>query len=240
MPWPFRSTPPTPADTPAGDPSPPDTEVAEPSRWDFEAATPIAPGRPVLKRLGGGTRYEVYLAWDERLCSLVVAKILRPDRTEDARALQELEREAEMVGRLAHPILLRGFGAVLDGPHPHLVVEHLEGPTLRRLIRRGGSLPLEQLLPLAINIAAALHYLSVEEVVHLDVKPSNIVMGVPPRLIDLSLARTARARREAAKPDRHRRLHGTRAVRSERVAGADRPAGGRLRPRGDAAPRDQR
>ncbi len=150
----------------------------------------------MVKRLGGGTRYEVYLAWDERLCALVVAKVLRPDQTEDARALQELEREAEMLVRLAHPVVLRGFDAVLEGQHPHILVEHLEGPTLRRLIKRQGGLPLAQLLPLAIHIASALHYLSMEQVVHLDVKPSNIVMGIPPRLIDLSIARpVARAAR---------------------------------------------
>ena len=143
----------------------------------------------MLKRLGGGTRYEVYLSWDDRLCALVVAKILRPDQTEDARALQELEREAEMLRRLAHPVVLRGFDAVLDGAHPHIVVEHLEGPTLRRLIKRQRRLPLEQVLPTAVHIAAAVHYLSTEQVVHLDIKPSNIVMGVPPRLIDLSIAR---------------------------------------------------
>ncbi len=142
-----------------------------------------------MKRLGGGTRYEVYLAWDEHLCALVVAKVLRPSHVADARALLQLEREAKIIDQLAHPILLRSFGAVLDGPHPHLLVEHLEGPTLRRLIKRQGGLPLEQLLPLAIHIAAALHYMAREEVVHLDVKPSNIVMAVPPRLIDLSIAR---------------------------------------------------
>ena len=158
-------------------------------RWDFEEATAIAPGRLVLKRLGGGTRYEVYVAWDDRLCALVVVKVLRPDQAGDARALEELRREAALVERLAHPVLLRGFGAVLEGPHPHIVIEHLEGPTLRRLIKREARLPLEQILPTAVHIASALHYLSVEGVVHLDVKPSNIVMGVPPRLIDLSIAR---------------------------------------------------
>lgn len=143
-----------------------------------------------MKRIGGGTRYEVYLAWDERLHSLVVAKVLRPHAIEEPRALDELSREAEVLSRLAHPVVLRAFGVDLEGPHPHLVVEHLEGPTLSRLIRRYGTLPVEQLVPLTLHMSAALHYLRCEGVVHLDVKPSNIVMGWPPRLIDLSIART--------------------------------------------------
>jgi len=141
---------------------PDEGKEAGPSSWDFEGGEAIAPGRSVLKRLGGGTRYEVYLSWDDRLCALVVAKILRPDQTEDPRALKELRREAEIVDRLAHPVILRGFDAVLDGPRPHIVVEHLEGPTLRRLIKRQRRLPLEQALPTAVHIAAAVHYLSTE------------------------------------------------------------------------------
>ncbi len=167
--------------------------------WDLAEGDEIAPGRSVLKALGGGHVYEVYLVWDDHLFSLAVAKVLRPGRAEDEDDLEDLGEEAEMLRALAHPVIVRGFGAVLDGPHPHLLIEHLEGPTLRRLIRRHGRLPLEQLLPLAAHVAAALHYMAAERTVHLDVKPDNIVMGMPPRLIDLSIARSferaARARR---------------------------------------------
>jgi serine/threonine protein kinase len=170
--------------------------VSEKQAWELSEGDEIAPGRSVLRLLGGGHRYEVYLVWDDSLFSIMVAKLLRPDLVEDRGARRGLEREAEALGQLAHPVLLRGFGAVLDGPYPHVLVEHLEGPTLRRLVRRGGPLPVEQVLPLALHVAAALHYLSTEDMVHLDVKPDNIVMGIPPRLIDLSLARTIeRARR---------------------------------------------
>jgi serine/threonine protein kinase len=53
-----------------------------------------------------------------------------------------------------------------------------------------GPLALEQVLPLGLHLASALHYLNNQGIAHLDVKPSNVVMGVPPRLIDLSVART--------------------------------------------------
>ena len=162
----------------------------EHSSWELEEGAEIAPGRSVLKQLGGGNRFEVLLVWDDRLFAITVAKVLRPDYAEGERALADLKEEAEALERLAHPVLVRGFDAVLEGPYPHLLIEHLEGPTLRRLLRRGGTLPLEQLLPLAAHVAAALQYMSNEEWVHLDVKPDNIVMGVPPRLIDLSIARS--------------------------------------------------
>jgi eukaryotic-like serine/threonine-protein kinase len=167
-----------------------DAVVADKQSWEFAEGHEIAPGRTVLKPLGGGNRYEVYLVWDERLFAVTVAKLVRPDLIDDEGALRGLRREADALEDLAHPVILRGFGADLEGPYPHVLVEHLEGPTLRRLIKRGGPVPAEQLLPLALHVAAAIHYMAGEGWVHLDLKPDNIVMGIPPRVIDLSLART--------------------------------------------------
>jgi eukaryotic-like serine/threonine-protein kinase len=158
--------------------------------WGLEEGAAIADGRFVVENLGGGRRYEVYLVWDERLYSLAVAKVLRPDRVDRDGPVRALHREAELLGRLAHPVVVRGFDAVLDGRYPHVLIEYLDGVILRRLISQQRRLPLEQLLPLAQQILSALHYLAAEGVVHLDVKPGNIVMGIPPRLIDLSLARS--------------------------------------------------
>ncbi len=167
------------------------TAVAEEhASWGFEEGDEIAPGRSVLRSLGGGSRFEVMLVWDDRLFAIMVAKVLRPDQVDSSKALRELKEEAEALQRLAHPVLVRGFDAVLEWPHPHVLIEHLEGPTLRRLLSKGGPLGLEQLLPLAAHVAAALHYMHEEGWVHLDTKPDNIVMGVPPRLIDLSIACT--------------------------------------------------
>jgi eukaryotic-like serine/threonine-protein kinase len=156
--------------------------------WQLAEGDELVPGRRALRLLGGGRRHEAYLAWDERLHALVVAKLLRPDQTGDAAARQALATEAALLRELGHPLLLRGFGAVLDGPRPHLVLEHLEGPRLSTLIRRDG-LAIEQLLPLGLEVVRLLRYLAAEEVVHLDIKPSNIIMAERPRLIDLSVAR---------------------------------------------------
>jgi serine/threonine protein kinase len=156
----------------------------------MEQGDEVIPGRTVLKGLGGGNRFEVYLVWDDHMHAICVAKLIRPDQATDERALRELEREADLLETLAHPVIVRGFDAVIEDEHPHVMIEHLEGPSLRRLLRRGGALPPEQLLPLALSVAGALHYMEGEGYVHLDVKPDNIIMGVPPRLIDLSIARS--------------------------------------------------
>jgi eukaryotic-like serine/threonine-protein kinase len=168
-------------------------DQGEKPHWRLEEGEEFAPGRHALKRLGGGHRYDAYLAWDEHLHVVVVAKLIRPHLVEDAHTLKGLAGEAEILGHLNHPVLLRMFDAVLDGPRPHLVLEHLEGPRLSTLVRKYGPLPVEQLVPLAVQLCSALHYLGEERTVHLDVKPSNIIMGAPPRLIDLSIARSVEA-----------------------------------------------
>jgi serine/threonine protein kinase len=180
--------------------TPPWEQPRERPTWGLEAGDAIAPGRTVLRALGGGRRYEVFLVWDEHRLAVLVAKVLRPELTRDPVALRELAREGEALGRLAHPVLVRGYDVVTDGRFPHLVMEHLEGPTLRDLIAREGALPLEQVLPLGLHVASALHYLAAEGMVHLDVKPDNVVMGAPPRLIDLSVARTVAAAARVHRP----------------------------------------
>ena len=127
--------------------------VADKQTWEFPEGHEIAPGRTILKLLGGGNRYEVYLVWDDRLFSVMVAKVLRPDLVEEEYALRGLRREMEALEALAHPVLL-------------------------------------QVLPLGLHVASVSHYLAEEGWVHLDLKPDNLVMGIPPRVIDLSLART--------------------------------------------------
>jgi serine/threonine protein kinase len=162
----------------------------EETSWGLAEGDEIAPGRSVLKALGGGTRYEVLLVWDDVRFAIMVAKVLRPALAQDEGALRDLRDEAEALDALSHPVILRRFDAVLDGPHPHLLVEHLEGPTLRRLLKAERRLPLQQLIPLGLHVAAGIAYLATAGWVHLDLKPDNLIMGVPPRIIDLSIART--------------------------------------------------
>lgn len=159
------------------------------SSWRFRQGDEIVPGRYALKLLGEGRLCEVYLAWDEGLYCLTAAKVVRPHLVGHPRTHRRLVREVEALNRLSHPMVPRCFEAVLDGERPHLVQEYVEGVPLSAFMGRS-RLPIDQLVPLFLRVCSALHYLAAQQMVHLDVKPSNIVVGAHPRLVDFSLARS--------------------------------------------------
>lgn len=174
--------------------------TARTESWELSEGDPIAAGLIAMSVLGGGSAYEAFLAFDEKLYAPVVVKVVRPDQVEDPSTLRGLARECDMLQRLNHPAIVRGFRATLAGERPHLVLENLDGPRLSTLIRQHGPLPLPQLLPLGIELCSAVHYLGRMDVVHLDIKPSNIIMGAPARLIDLSVARSTAAAAALSSP----------------------------------------
>lgn len=160
------------------------------STWGLSPGEEVVADCSVQRLLGGGTSYEAYLAFDEQRLTPVVVKVVRPHLVDDPGTLRTLAREIDLVGRLAHPVVVRGFHAEVSGERPYIALERLHGPSLSSLIRRYGALDLEQAIPLAMEICSALHYLHERGIVHLDVKPSNIIMDAVPRLIDFSIART--------------------------------------------------
>lgn len=164
--------------------------IAE-SSWQLRTGDAITPELTALRLLGGGSAYEAFLAFDEITYGPVVVKLVRPSEVDDPQTIDSLEREATALDIANHPAVVRGLRHVADGPRPHLVLEHVEGPRLSTLIRRYGRLSEQQYVPLAIDIASALHFFRHVDVTHLDIKPSNVIMGSPARLIDLSVARSS-------------------------------------------------
>ena len=157
------------------------------SSWGFHEGDEIAAGRFAVRLLGGGHRYEAYLAWDDELRALVAVKVVRPELVDNAGVLAGLAGEARALERLRHPTIVRAFDAVLGGERPHLVLELLDGPRLTTLLRTS-VVAVEQVLTLGLQLCSAAHYLSARGIVHLDIKPRNVIMAGPPRLVDLSVA----------------------------------------------------
>lgn len=170
------------------------------SGWGFQPGDQIVPDVIAQKLLGGGEAYEAYLAFDEVLYSPVVTKVVRPDQVANESTLRGLRREIAALDRIDHPAVVRYFHADAEYERPYVALENIDGPRLSSLIRRHGQLPVQQLLPLGLEVASALHYLRQRDMIHLDLKPSNIIMGAPARVIDLSVARSEQAAGELAYP----------------------------------------
>jgi eukaryotic-like serine/threonine-protein kinase len=155
--------------------------------WGFEPGDQVAPGRRVLRRLGDGGGHEAFLV-EMGGSSLAVAKLPRPPVAEDVHRLVSLRDEGRALSRLASPAVPRHLDTVLGGPHPHLLMEYVAGPTLRTAIAARRSLPAALVAGLGRALALGLDAIARAGWVHLDVKPANIVLNAAPRLVDFELA----------------------------------------------------
>ena len=190
------------------------------SWWPLAPRDMLASGPRVVRRVGGGGAHEVFLV-DTDLHRYAVAKLPRPHLAGDPHCLLGLKDEARALVRLAHPTVPRHLGTVLSGPHPHLLLEYVPGSTLDDALAAGGPLRPQTVASLGWSLASTLAHIAAAGWVHLDVKPSNIVLSARPCLLDFELARPAT---DAA---RMRRPTGTWAFMppEQRAAGiADGPA----------------
>ena len=166
----------------------------EPCQPDqFGVGKEIAPGYRIVEHLSRGNELDVYAAWsEERDCSCIV-KLLRPDRLHNAQSRERLIREGALLTELCHPHLVRGYEMprAPSGVGPVIVMETLTGATLSWLIgteHPNGLDPADVAL-LGLHLCSVLRYLHGHRVLHLDLKPSNIVAQAgKATLLDLSLA----------------------------------------------------
>jgi serine/threonine protein kinase len=150
----------------------------------------IAPDLTVLEHLSRNQVMDVYDVWDERRYCRCIAKVLRPDLQDSARDRERLRREGELLQRFTHPHIVRGY-ETREGPELIVLLEALSGETLSHLIaHRTRRMAVTEVAILGLQGASAIRYLHDEGWLHLDLKPSNVIIDAGfTKLIDLSLAR---------------------------------------------------
>lgn len=144
----------------------------------------------LLKKLGEGGMGTVYKAVHTRLDRIFALKVLPPDRMRDEQAVARFQREMRAVGAFDHPAIVRATDAgELDGTH-FLVMEYVDGLDLSTLAERIGPLPIPDACELVRQAAEGLQHVHERDMVHRDVKPSNLMLTPQGsvKILDLGLA----------------------------------------------------
>ncbi|MDT0267135.1 Stk1 family PASTA domain-containing Ser/Thr kinase [Streptomyces sp. DSM 44915] len=145
--------------------------------------------------LGRGGMAEVYLAHDTRLGRTVAVKTLRADLARDPTFQARFRREAQSAASLNHPAIVAVYDTgedYVDGISiPYIVMEYVEGSTLRELLHSGRKLLPERALEMCIGILQALEYSHRNGIVHRDIKPANIMLtrNGQVKVMDFGIAR---------------------------------------------------
>lgn len=161
------------------------TQAPADTGWRFAPGQTLVPGLLAWTPLGDGPRCETWLAWDVRRWCPAAVKVPSPVTLRSGRGAAALLPELEAVRGLAHPGIQRLLGSSLEGPLPFLEFEYVEGPNLEDAIDEDGAFHPVDVVLTGMQLCAALGYLHANGLVHLDVKPGNVVLrDQRPVLID--------------------------------------------------------
>jgi serine/threonine-protein kinase len=126
--------------------------------------------------IGEGGMARVFRAHDGRLDRTVAIKVLREQFTHEQEFVDRFRQEARLAAGLSHPAIVGVYDVGVDQGRHYMVMEYVEGETLRALIARQAPMPLEAVIPLMRQLAAALDYAHDHGVIHRDIKPENILI----------------------------------------------------------------
>lgn len=162
----------------------------------MDGSHPLAiPGHQLDRLIGEGGFGQVWLARRDLDGEVVAIKVLHLELVRSVDALTRFQRELEAVERLDHPNVVRGLGhGTLPDGRPYLVLEYIEGPSLREVLHERGALPPAEMLTILEPLCDALQVAHEAGLVHRDVKASNVILArhngaIRPVLLDFGLVK---------------------------------------------------
>ena len=130
----------------------------------------------VIKSIGEGGMANVYLAYDTILDRRVAIKVLRGDLSNDEKFVRRFQREALSASSLSHPNIVEMYDVGEDNGIYYIVMEYIEGKTLKQLIKKRGALTLSETIDIMLQITDGISQAHDSYIIHRDLKPQNIMI----------------------------------------------------------------
>ena len=153
----------------------------------------IAERYEILQKIGTGGMADVYKAKDHKLNRFVAVKILKAEFREDTTFIRKFKSEAQAAAGLTHPNIVNVFDVGDDDGVHYIVMELIEGITLKEYISKKGKLSVKEATSIAIQVSMGLETAHSHGIVHRDVKPQNIIISTDGKVkvTDFGIARAA-------------------------------------------------
>ncbi len=153
----------------------------------------IAERYEILGKIGTGGMADVYKAKDHKLNRFVAVKVLKPEFREDTTFIRKFRSEAQAAAGLTHPNIVNVFDVGDDEGVYYIVMELIEGITLKEYISKKGKLSIKEATSIAIQVSMGLEAAHSHGIVHRDVKPQNIIISTDGKVkvTDFGIARAA-------------------------------------------------
>lgn len=145
----------------------------------------------LIKILGSGGMAEVFLAEDSMLDKLIAIKILKRELINNRESVRYFKNEAEVISHLSHPNIVEVYDVGMFDGHPYIVMEYVEGKTLKEIIREKAPLSPTFAIYVMEGVLSALIHSHKKAVIHRDIKPHNIMINKngEVKVMDFGIAR---------------------------------------------------
>ena len=130
----------------------------------------------IVRSIGEGGMANVYLAWDTILEREVAVKILRGDLAEDEKFIRRFQREANAASSLKHPNIVEMYDVGDDNGKYFIVMEYVDGKTLKSLIKKRGALNLNEAIDIMLQLTSGIACAHDSYIIHRDIKPQNVLI----------------------------------------------------------------
>ena len=130
----------------------------------------------IIRNIGEGGMANVYLALDTILDRKVAVKVLRGDLATDEKFVRKFQREAQAASILDHPNIVGIYDVGEDDGNYFIVMEYVEGQTLKSLIKKRGSLTLAEVIDIMTQLTSGISHAHSKGIIHRDIKPQNILI----------------------------------------------------------------